>query len=333
MRCCLGSVVPTFVYLVALLIGVVQSVEEVQCLQPETAENSDASGIALVQKGHSVLPTVGTKLAGLTLDDGLVDDFAQMEDEFDDGVVQPIMPAKSPTPFPGSKSRIEHPRAEHSTRALQVLCDPELFAGLVLILSVFVIASRTSVAWARSCTPGVAKTCILNEVQAVPASFQQEDDAPIDGETSVALQLAIRSGDADACAKLLEQGGRRLVRQEDHCGCTPLHIAAHCGAAVIARLLIDHGADVDAKEAWDETPLHMAARSGSVALCELLHDQGADLDAVSWNGWTPLLAAGDAKQQDVTEFLLSVGAGAGGVDEDELPPLLANLLSCRIMAD
>ena len=59
---------------------------------------------------------------------------------------------------------------------------------------------------------------------------------------------------------------------------TPLHCAASLGQAGVARVLLDAGAEVDAKDATSATPLHMGAADGDegVGIVRILLDAGAD---------------------------------------------------------
>jgi ankyrin repeat protein len=60
-------------------------------------------------------------------------------------------------------------------------------------------------------------------------------------------------------------------------GSTPLHIAAWAESVVLARLLIEHGADVTARNEEGLTPLHFAVLEGTVELARLLVEHGADV--------------------------------------------------------
>ncbi len=74
-------------------------------------------------------------------------------------------------------------------------------------------------------------------------------------------------------------------------GATLLTVAALMGHTEIAALLIDHGADVDAKGKDGGTPLHAAAFLGRVETVKLLLEKGADVTIRSKVGSTPLDAA------------------------------------------
>jgi uncharacterized protein len=78
------------------------------------------------------------------------------------------------------------------------------------------------------------------------------------------------------------------------------------------RVLLDHGADVNAKESWrGQTALMWASAEGNVTTVELLLKAGADLHARENGGFTPLLFAVREGKIDVVRTLLKAGASAG----------------------
>lgn len=69
---------------------------------------------------------------------------------------------------------------------------------------------------------------------------------------------------------LLDNGARAAVSDVD--GHTPLH---HARDAQIARLLLAHGADVNARDKWENrTPLHYANGSSFKEVAEVLKEHG-----------------------------------------------------------
>ena len=75
----------------------------------------------------------------------------------------------------------------------------------------------------------------------------------------------------------------------------PLHSAAAGGHAAIAALLLERGADPDARQQGGFVPLHSAAARGDEVTARLLLDHGATRDARSDDGRRPIdLAAADA---------------------------------------
>ena len=75
-------------------------------------------------------------------------------------------------------------------------------------------------------------------------------------------------------------------RSTDSDGPGPLCAAADAGQIDVARLLLDAGADMEAKDLWGWRPLHLAARKGHSDVVRLLLDSGAEKEAVSSSGRT-----------------------------------------------
>lgn len=90
---------------------------------------------------------------------------------------------------------------------------------------------------------------------------------------------------------------------------TLLHDMAHTGDVPKARLLIEHGADVNyVDDEYRSTPLGYAARWGHVAMVKLLLESGADPNksGASWS--TPLAWARKQRRADVEKVLHDAGA-------------------------
>ena len=75
---------------------------------------------------------------------------------------------------------------------------------------------------------------------------------------------------------------------------TPLHRASLFGKLEIARLLLDHGANVGAKDEFGRTPLHdvshgvYSPEEAGIGVARLLLERGADMNAKTRSGETPL---------------------------------------------
>jgi len=89
---------------------------------------------------------------------------------------------------------------------------------------------------------------------------------------------------------------------------TPLQVASEMGFADIAELLLDKGADVNAKGKDGFTPLHFAAAYGHADVAQLLIAGKADLRAKDSQGRTPADLAAEYKHSEVADLLSHAGA-------------------------
>jgi len=99
-------------------------------------------------------------------------------------------------------------------------------------------------------------------------------------------------------------------------GLTPLHYAARRGRRDVAILLLDKGANPNAKDKQKGTPLHAAARPGGEALVQLLLSRGAEAEPKDASGWTPLHYAAHHGAPAAAELLLATGAELEGRTTD-----------------
>ncbi|XP_065828038.1 poly [ADP-ribose] polymerase tankyrase-1-like [Oscarella lobularis] len=127
------------------------------------------------------------------------------------------------------------------------------------------------------------------------------------GRNSTPLHLAAGYNQVEVAEYLLEHGAD--VNAKDKGGLIPLHNASSYGHVEMAALLIKHGALVNATDRWNFTPLHEAAQKGRTQLCSLLILHGADVNMKNQEGQT---ACDLATAQDV-KALLSAAAPAAPV--------------------
>ncbi|CAG9773085.1 unnamed protein product [Ceutorhynchus assimilis] len=91
--------------------------------------------------------------------------------------------------------------------------------------------------------------------------------------------------------------------------CTPLMEAASAGHLDIVRLLVHHGAEVNAQSTSGNTPLMYACAGGHTDVVKFLLENGANVEDHNENGHTPLMEAASAGHVGLAKILLMHGAG------------------------
>jgi ankyrin repeat protein len=120
------------------------------------------------------------------------------------------------------------------------------------------------------------------------------------GETSLHLVATAE------VARLLVRHGAALDAL-DHAGLSPLY--RHLKNAELVNFLIQAGARLDLRDRVGRSPVHYAAELGAVEVLDLLLEGGLDVneqDPIS--GWTPLHEAAQHDQVQVVRWLLEHGA-------------------------
>ena len=133
-------------------------------------------------------------------------------------------------------------------------------------------------------------------------------EARVGGEENgdTCLMTAAFNGHLAICRLLLDKGAQVDAKSWD--GWTPLHWAALRGRVEIVRLLCDHGADIEAQDNGGWRPLHHAAMNGHISVVkELVEERNAEINARDHLGKTALREAGDGNKPDVAAYLVSHG--------------------------
>jgi ankyrin repeat protein len=105
------------------------------------------------------------------------------------------------------------------------------------------------------------------------------------------------------------------VNKRDSFGRAPLHLAAWEGHEAVVRLLLEKGADTNAKDRQGGTALCWAAPRGHEAVIRLLLEKGADIEAKYMSGGkTALASAAWEGHEAVVRLLLEKGANIEAKD-------------------
>uniref|UniRef100_A0A0G4HX42 Uncharacterized protein n=1 Tax=Chromera velia CCMP2878 TaxID=1169474 RepID=A0A0G4HX42_9ALVE len=133
------------------------------------------------------------------------------------------------------------------------------------------------------------------------------------------LHLAVREGVTPLVSLLLEKGAE--IDAKGKWGRLPLALAALNGHTSTASLLLKSGADVNARDNEGETALHLSVSRGHLGTLSLLLERGADLTATNESGWTALHSAALNHQPTAASVLLKRGADVDARDKHGRTPL------------
>lgn len=147
---------------------------------------------------------------------------------------------------------------------------------------------------------------IERQITASPEAVKGQDAGG-----SSALHHAAGFGPMANLELLIDKGAD--VNAKNRRGSTPLHWAIHDEDKV--RLLLARGADVNARQVQGRTPLYLAAMLGdSVPILRLLLAKGADPNLAAINGQTPLMMAAARGNVEAIRLLIERGAKVNAKD-------------------
>ena len=162
---------------------------------------------------------------------------------------------------------------------------------------------------------------LMNMVENYLENQRPSQDATFTNQVNQTLDAAC-NGDKETIQTLIQQDNSLANIKSKEIQSTPLHFAAHRGYLDIVKLLLDAGANVNAKEGnySKSTTLHWAAKEGHLQVVRLLVESGAKIDVKdNWFnltslGWAIIVNCFDEEDSignshsEVREYLLSQGA-------------------------
>lgn len=162
----------------------------------------------------------------------------------------------------------------------------------------------------------------LMERGACLAIHEAGDDSPMQSS----LHLVVQRGQMTVLKFLLENGANTELMDNDRA--TPLHRA--CSSEVGTKLLLQHGADIEAHCYQWRTPLYHAILGGDETVVRLLLEKDADVQEEDHLSQSPLhiavkiAATGSKEDTTLAKLLLAHGADISVIDQfDETPIDLA----------
>lgn len=120
------------------------------------------------------------------------------------------------------------------------------------------------------------------------------------------LVEAIKAGDVARVTECLAQSS--AANAHDDRGQHPLHVAVIRNERIIARLLIEAGADLNERDNEGNTALHFAAAAHDPELVKVLLEGGAAINALDSHGNTPLHIAAQLDRVEAARALVTAGA-------------------------
>ncbi|XP_033118085.1 transient receptor potential cation channel subfamily A member 1 homolog isoform X1 [Anneissia japonica] len=177
-----------------------------------------------------------------------------------------------------------------------------------------------------------------------------------DKQEKSVFYLAAEEEHYEALQALLKHPrAKSLLEDSDRYDNGPLHIAAKFGYLQIVKLLIENGADIDAKneeeqtpahlaalygkyrtvkelvnhdptvvddeDEYSNTPLHLASQEGHFKVVQVLIAAGAEITARNQNQWTPLDCAASNGWRKTAEVLLEADCPVDPIDKAKTTPL------------
>src|SRR5215468_6313186 len=176
----------------------------------------------------------------------------------------------------------------------------------------------------------IVLVCTALYVACIAASARQSQDGSQDR-----LYSAIRANDLRQIKTLLDEGISAKAEGPD--GITPLMVAAETGSLDAMKMLIDRGADVNARNTYGSTALMWSVTDPKKARLLLEHD--ADVNVTARSGRTALIIASFANPSaEVVRMLLAKGATVGIMDQRKVTPMNAatfgnDIATTRLLLD
>lgn len=201
-----------------------------------------------------------------------------------------------------------------------------LLLGVALLALLAGVVALSYRGWQTFGALSVHKAAERGDIVALRAALQRHPDQldatasfKVDKRRSMMppLMWAVRGGNLQAIQLLIERGAN--VNAKDEFGTTALWLAVDGKSGQIADLLLHANADPNAVTTFGSSSLVCAVRRGDIPMATKLLDAGANPNAPLLKS-TPLFEAVEAGQVESLRLLLDRGAKID--DQHEIPMML-----------
>jgi len=103
---------------------------------------------------------------------------------------------------------------------------------------------------------------------------------------------------------------------------TLLHRATYCGQVEVVRFIVNRGADINIRDANNNTALHLATHSGSIDIIQLLLDKEMSVNLTNTNDSTLLHVSAQFGNLEATKILVERGAALNNTNKYGVTPLM-----------
>ncbi len=161
-----------------------------------------------------------------------------------------------------------------------------------------------------------------NDLHRVNNAKEAEDCLLHHGENGLLkLRENWRYVDAENLENALGKAKKVKATVKDDDGNTVLHFAARYAKPEVIPVLINHGAEANAKNKKDDAPLHWAAEYANAEMISALYKAKANLNITTQDDNTPLHLAVEKKRREVVCALIEAGANVKAKNAKGLAPL------------
>lgn len=161
-------------------------------------------------------------------------------------------------------------------------------AAAVALVTALTVAACTRESEALAPDLALKAAAVRGDAEAVSAALADGADVNAAPAGVSALHVAARLDDAEILRLLLDAGADPDARLSG--GDTAAHLAVYGGGTAALAVLIEAGADAGAMggEAYGSSPAHSAAVVGNIGALQMLDDAGVDVNAGNPGGWRPV---------------------------------------------